>query len=494
MKKFLLSIDQGTTSSKVILYDKNFRVIDTLQKEFKQYFPNNGWVEHDALEIWKDVKLLISKIIKKNKIKSLNIYSIGITNQRETTVLWNKQNGKPIYKAIVWQDRRTSKFCDEIRKRKLDKKIQKITGLVVDPYFSATKIKWILENSNKAKKLLKKNNLLFGTIDTWLLWNLTEKKSHLTDITNASRTMLYDSKKEKWSNELLKIFNIPLNILPKVTPNSFNFGKTELFGGAINIGGMAGDQQSATIGQACFKEAQSKSTFGTGCFFLMNIGSRFKISKNNLLTTVAYKIGSKKMYCFEGSVFVAGSAIQWLRDQLHMFNDSKETNSIYKKANNKENIIVIPALTGLGAPYWQPEVRGAIFGLTRNTSINEIVKATLDSIALQTFELASSMEKDSRIKIKEMRIDGGMVSNNSFVQSLSNILQINVIKPKNIETTGLGVAYLAALNCGILKNTSDISKLWKSEKVYRPNISKILINKKIIKWKKTIELLIKYYS
>ncbi len=494
MKKFLLSIDQGTTSSRVILYDKKFNVIDALQKEFRQYFPKNGWVEHDALEIWKDVKLLISKIIKKNKIKSSNIISIGIANQRETTVLWNKETGKPVYKAIVWQDRRTADFCKFLRKKKYDKKIQKITGLIIDPYFSATKIKWIIENNLQAKKLLKQNKLLFGTIDTWLLWNLTEKKSHLTDITNASRTMLYDPKKEIWSKDLLKIFNIHSKILPKVTPNTFNFGETKLFGKKINIGGMVGDQQSATIGQACLKEGQCKSTYGTGCFLLMNIGNRFKLSKNKLLTTVAYKIGDKKMYCFEGSIFVAGSAIQWLRDKLFMFKNSRETNLLYLNANNNEKVLIIPALTGLGAPHWKPNVRGAIFGITRNTSINEIVKATIDSIAFQTFDLIEGMEKDSNIKINEMRIDGGMVENKCFTQSLSNILQTKIIKPKNIETTALGAAYLAGLSCGLIKNTSEISKLWKYDKVYKPKIKKNFINDKIKKWKKTVELLIRYYS
>jgi glycerol kinase len=494
MQKFILSIDQGTTSSRVILYNTNFKAIDSLQKEFNQYFPKNGWVEHDALEIWKGVKFLISNIIKKNKIISSQILSIGITNQRETTVLWNKKNGKPVNKAIVWQDRRTSDFCEILKKKKLDKKIQKITGLIIDPYFSATKIKWILDNNIKAKRILKQNNLLFGTIDSWLLWNLTEKHSHLTDITNASRTMLFDSKKEKWSKELLRLLNIPLKILPKVVPNTYNFGTTKIFGGSINIGGMAGDQQAANIGQACFKKGQSKSTYGTGCFLLMNIGSKFKISTNKLLTTVAYKIGNQKMYCYEGSIFVAGSAIQWLRDKLLMFKNSKETNLLYAKANKNENITIVPALTGLGAPHWQPKVRGGIFGLTRNTSVPDIVKATLDSLAFQTLDLIEAMQKDSFIKITEMRVDGGMIANDKFNQSLSNILQIKIIKPDNIETTGLGVAYLAALNAGLIKDTQNISKLWKSSKIYKPKIDNFIIKKQVKKWKETVSFLIKYHS
>ena len=387
MKRFILSIDQGTTSSRVILYDKNLSVIDSLNKELNQYFPKDGWVEHRATEIWNDVKELIKKLLNKNKIKASQILSIGITNQRETTVLWNKETGKPVQNAIVWQDRRTIDTCKDLQDKKLGKKIQEITGLIIDPYFSATKIKWILDNNSEARMLAKEKNLLFGTIDTWLLWNLTEKKSHITDITNASRTMLYDLEKEEWSLDLLKILNIPKDILPEVVGNTFNFGSTKLFGDSIPIGGMAGDQQASAIGQECLKKGQTKSTYGTGCFLLMNIGEKFQLSKNKLLTSVAYKIDNKKMYCFEGSIFVAGSAIQWLRDKLFFFKDSKETELLYSKAKINENIIIVPAFTGLGAPYWEPNARGAIFGLTRDTSIAEIVKATLDSLCYQTFDL-----------------------------------------------------------------------------------------------------------
>ena len=490
MKKYIISIDQGTTSSRVVLYNLKFKVIDIVQKEFHQFFPKYGWVEHDAMEIWLDIKNLIKKILKRNDIKSLNIASIGIANQRETTVLWDKRTGKPINKAIVWQDRRTSNYCSKIKKTKKETQIQKITGLIIDPYFSATKIKWILDNNKLAKKILKKNSLLFGTIDTWLLWNLTEKKSHITDISNASRTMLFDSKKEEWSRELLSFFKIPKKILPIVAENSFNFGCTNLFGSPIQIGGMAGDQQAAAIGQACFKQGQSKSTYGTGCFLLMNIGSKFKISSNKLLTTVAFKIKGKKMFCYEGSIFVAGSAIQWLRDKLSFFSNSKDTSFLYSKANKNEKIIIVPALTGLGAPHWEPNVRGAIFGLTRNTSIADIVKATLDSISFQTQELIESMEKDAKIRINEIRVDGGMVNNNYFIQSLSNITQRKIIKPKNIETTSLGVAYLAALQVGIIKNTSQINSLWRSSKNFKPKINFAKSQKEMKKWKKTIKALI----
>ena len=493
MKKYLLVIDQGTTSSRIVLYDKKFQIFDIVQKEFRQFFPKEGWVEHDASEIWNDVQNLIKKILKKNHLKSSNIISIGITNQRETTVLWSKNNGKPIYKAIVWQDRRTSKYCENLKKNNKDKIIQQITGLELDPYFSATKIKWVLENIKSAKTNLKKNNLLFGTIDTWLLWNLTEGKSHLTDITNASRTMIFDAKKEKWSNEMITTFGIPKKILPKVVENSYDFGNTDLFGGSINIGGMAGDQQAATIGQACFDKGQSKSTYGTGCFLLMNTGNKFKLSKNRLLTTVAYKIKGKKMFCYEGSIFVAGSAIQWLRDNLKFFKFSKETDKLYNKANKDENIFFVPALTGLGAPYWNPNARGTFFGLTRNTSKEDIIKATLDSIAYQTFELIECMEKDSKTKISEIKVDGGMINNNNFLQSLANITQIKIIRPKNIETTSLGAAFLAGLQSGVLSSTNDIKKLWKKKYLAEPRIKKSQAKSNIKKWKYIIKTVNNFY-
>ena len=493
MKKYFLVIDQGTTSSRIVLYNNKFEIFDIVQKEFKQFFPNEGWVEHNAIEIWNDVRDLIFKILKKNKLVSKNIISIGITNQRETTVLWNKKTGKPIYKAIVWQDRRTASFCENLKKRGIHKKIQRITGLEVDPYFSATKIKWIIDNVKDAKRDLNNDNLLFGTIDSWLLWNLTEGRSHLTDISNASRTMIFDSKKEKWSDEILKILNIPKKILPTVAENAYDFGSTKLFGDSIPIGGMAGDQQSATIGQACFKKGQSKSTYGTGCFLLMNIGEKFKLSKNRLLTTVAFKINGKKMFCYEGSIFVAGSAIQWLRDNLNFIKDSSETDKLYKKANKEEKLYFVPALTGLGAPYWNPNARGTFFGITRNTSREDIIKATLDSLSFQTFELIECMEKDSKTKISEIRVDGGMVKNDSFLQSLANISQIKIIRPNNIETTSLGAAYLAAIQSGYLNNTSQISKLWKKDKTVKTNISKSISTSRISKWKSIINVVNNFY-
>ena len=500
MKKFILSIDQGTTSSRVVIYDDSFSVIDSLQKELNQFFPKNGWIEHNAVEIWNDIKKLIQEILKKNKIEASQVISIGITNQRETTVLWDKTTGKPVQNAIVWQDRRTINICRNLQEKKLGKKIQEITGLIIDPYFSATKIKWILDNNSEAKKLSKEKKLLFGTIDTWLLWNLTEKESHKTDITNASRTMLYDLEKEEWSLDLLKILNIPQDILPEVVGNTFNFGSTKLFGDSIPIGGMAGDQQASAIGQACFKKGQIKSTYGTGSFLLMNIGEKFQLSKNKLITSVAYKIGNKKMYCFEGSIFVAGSAIQWLRDKLFFFKDSKETELLYSNAKDNQDIIIIPALTGLGAPYWKPDARGAIFGLTRDTSIAEIVKATLDSLCYQTFDLIDSMQKDSNIKIYEINVDGGMADNQKFIQSLSNILQIKIVKSNNIEASALGAAFLAALSSKEIKDVDSIIQLLKSENAnkvsnyYNPKLKKALAKKQISRWKKAVSALLNYYD
>jgi len=500
MKQFILSIDQGTTSSRVVIYDKSFSVIDSLQTQLNQFFPKDGWIEQSAIEIWDDVQQLIKKILKKNNIKTSQIISIGISNQRETTVLWDKNTGIPVHNAIVWQDRRTVEICNNLHERKLDKAIQEITGLVIDPYFSATKIKWILDNNSDARRLAKEKNLLFGTIDTWLLWNLTEKASHLTDITNASRTMLFDLKKEEWSLDLLKILDIPKEILPKVVENTFNFGNTKLFGSSVPICGMAGDQQSSAIGQACFEKSEVKSTYGTGCFLLMNIGEKFQLSKNKLLTSVAYKINNKKMYCFEGSIFVAGSAIQWLRDKLFFFEDSKETELLYSKANSDAGILIVPALTGLGAPYWQPNARGTIFGLTRDTSIADIVKATLDSLCYQTFDLIESMEKDSNLKISEIKIDGGMADNKEFAQNLSNILQLKIIKSGNVEASALGAAYLAYLGSGAIKEIGSLINL-KNKEVsenniinYYPKIKKTLVEKKITSWKKAISSVINFYK
>ena len=490
----VLAIDQGTTGTTALLLNKQVEPIASYNVEFPNHYPAPGLVEHDVEEIWASVREAVEGALRESGRQASEIKAIGITNQRETSLFWHKDSGVPLHRALVWQDKRTAGTCENLKADGHEPLFRRKTGLVLDPYFSGTKAAWVLDNVDGARVLAESGRALFGTIDTWLLWNLTAGQSHLTDITNASRTLLFDSKKEKWSNEILKILNIPKSILPEVTPNVYNFGNTKLFGGKIIIGGMAGDQQAASIGQACIDKGQSKSTYGTGCFLLMNIGKNFKLSKNRLLTTVAYKIGDEKTYCYEGSIFVAGSAIQWLRDKLFLFKSSKETDSLYSKANKTENIIVVPALTGLGAPHWKSNVRGGIFGITRNTSIPEIVKATLDSLAFQTLDLVKSMQKDAEIKIKDIRVDGGMIANNNFVQSIANILQVKIIKPKNIETTALGAAYLAGINSGILKNLKEIKKLKESKKNYLPKINKEIIDKKVLQWRKTISFLIKYHS
>ena len=472
MQKFILSIDQGTTSTRSIIFNDNFEIVSSDQLEFRQYFPKDGCVEHDPQEIFNTVLQTAQNVIKKAKINSSQILSIGITNQRETVVIWDKQTGKPIYKAIVWQDRRTVNYCKDLTRKGFAKKIQKITGLVIDSYFSATKVKWILDNIESSRKLLKEDRLLFGTIDTWLLWKLTEGRSFFTEATNASRTMLYDIKKNCWSKELLKLFNIPHKILPDVKDSADDFGHTTLFGNKIKIGGIAGDQQAATIGQACFKPGSVKSTYGTGCFMIMNIGQKIKISKNNLLTTIAYKINNKTTYALEGSIFIAGAAVQWLRDSLKVIKTAQETENFYSKSDKSQKIYFVPAFVGLGAPYWDGEARGAIFGMTRNTGIAEFVKAAIDSVAYQTKDLVIAMQRDSGVPIKQLKVDGGMVANEDFLQFLSNILILNCDKPKITETTALGAAYLAGLSSGFIKNTEEISKKWQSDKIFKPKLHK----------------------
>ena len=490
-KKYILVIDQGTTSTRTILYDNKFKPIVFDQIEIKQYFPHEGWVEHNPIEIWDSIISTINNVIKKSKINSNLIASIGITNQRETSIIWDKKSGKPIYNAIVWQDRRTSKYCEKIKKRKLEKSIQKITGLLVDPYFSATKIKWILNNVKNAKSLIKKRKIIFGTIDTWILWKLTNGRSHLTDVTNASRTMLFDINQKKWSSKLLKIFNIPRTILPDIKENVFDFGITTIFGNPIKITGMAGDQQSSLIGQACLKKGMSKSTYGTGCFMLMNIGNKPKYSKNKLLTSIAYIINGKVAYCLEGSIFTAGSAIQWLRDNLKIIKSSKETSRLYIKADKEQKIYMVPAFTGLGAPYWNANARGAIFGINRNTGVFEIVKATIQSVCYQSKDLIKLMEKDSSIKISQIRVDGGMIQNSSFIQFLSDILNIKIIVPKYSESTALGAAYLAAIGIKLI-NAKKIESNWKKEKIYTSKITSIIRKNLYMGWIKAVKKTLLY--
>ena len=472
MQKYILSIDQGTTSTRSMVFDNEFKIIGSSQKEFKQFFPKDGCVEHDPLEIMDTVYTTVKETIENASIGIDEILSIGIVNQRETVVLWNKITGKPIYNAIVWQDRRTAGYCNKLKEQGHADDILNITGLIVDSYFSATKIKWLLDNISEARELANKGELLFGTIDTWIIWNLTNGKNHVTDATNASRTMIYDIKKNVWSTKLLKLFDIPEDILPEVKDCADDFGLASLFDKEIKIGGVAGDQQAAAIGQACLSPGSVKSTYGTGCFMIMNTGEDLKVSTNKLLSTIAYRIDGKTSYALEGSIFIAGAAVQWLRDSLKIISDAQETNDLYNQADTSQKIYLVPAFSGLGAPYWDGEARGSMFGLTRNTGIPEMVKAAIDSVAYQTKDLLLAMEKDSGMKINVIRVDGGMVNNESFVQFLSSLLLTNVDRPTIIETTSLGAAYLAGYQSNLFKSLSDIDSKWKSDRVFKPKIHK----------------------
>ncbi len=473
MRKFLAAIDQGTTSTRAILFDTKGNIKFISQFEFKQYFPKNGWVEHNPNEIWlTTLKALKNIISKASKLKG-NIISIGITNQRETTILWNKKTGRPIYNAIVWQDRRTQKYCEELKNRNYENRFRKKTGLFIDPYFSATKIKWILENVKESKKLLKSNNLLFGTVDTFLIWKLTNGKKHLTEATNASRTMLFNINNNKWDEEILKKLNISKNILPEVKNSADNFGFTnkKIVGKEIPITAVLGDQQAAAVGQACFEKGSIKSTYGTGAFVIMNTGSKKIYSKNKLLTTICYRLNGKNTYALEGSIFIAGAGIQWLRDKLKLINNAYETEKIAKSKNNNDDVYVVPAFSGMGAPYWRPDARGLITGLTRNSDWKNLVRAVVESVAYQSYDLFNSMRKDG-LKPKFVKVDGGMVANNWFSQFLSDIINLNVTRPKILETTALGVAFFAGYQVGQFKSLNEIKLKWKKDRVFSPKLNK----------------------
>jgi glycerol kinase len=465
MKEKIISIDQGTTSTRSVLYDKKGDFISSAQQEFNQFFPKDGWVEHNPEDIWQSVLFTLQKLVKESGITTSEIASIGITNQRETALIWNKKTGKPIHNAIVWQDRRTSEFCNELGS--YENIIHKKTGLTIDPYFSATKIHWLLKNVEGAKELALNGDLLFGTVDTYLIWKLTEGRCHKTDITNASRTMLFNIAEQQWDNDLLDIFEIPRQILPEVCDNVSDYGMTEVLGGEVGIGGVAGDQQAALIGQCCFDPGDVKSTYGTGCFMMVNSGDKILYSENKLLSTIGYRIDGKTTYALEGSIFVAGSAIQWLRDGLNFFEDSFETEAMSKIASADSKVLVIPALTGLGAPYWDAEARGAIFGITRDTSKEDITKATLESVAFQSKDLVEAMKKDNAT-FKKLMIDGGMVNNNWFCQQLANTLQVKVSRPAIIETTSLGAAFLAGLKANLYDDLSSLKETKVIDKVFLP--------------------------
>ena len=471
MKNFILSIDQGTTSTRSILFDLKGKPVFVSQKEFKQYYPKDGWVEHNPEEIWVTTKKVIKEIINKNKKIKGNILTIGITNQRETTLLWDSKTGKCIYNAIVWQDRRTTNLCNKLKKKGLENLIKSRTGLLLDPYFSATKIKWIIENIPSAKKLLKKNRLLFGTIDTYLIWKLTKGKIHATDSTNASRTMLFNIKKNCWDKKILKLLKIPESILPNVKNSADNFGFTDksITKKSYPINGVIGDQQAATVGQSCFQKGSTKITFGTGAFIIMNTGNKKINSKNKLLSTICYRINNRTTFALEGSIFIAGASVQWLRDKLKIIKSAKITEKISKKQINNNNVYLVPAFTGLGAPYWKPNVRGILTGLTRDTGRNEIIRATLESVAYQTSDLLNAMKKDG-LKPSIIKVDGGMANNYWFIQFLTDILNIKVLKPKVYETTSLGAAVMAGYYIGVYKSLSDIARNWRFDKKFVPKI------------------------
>ena len=486
--KAILAIDQGTTSTRAIAFSVQGKKLYSSQLEFKQYFPKNGWVEHDPEEIWKTTIQVVKDVINKCRKKNIKILTVGITNQRETTVMWDKTNGKPVYKAIVWQDRRTAEFCKKFKTAKKEKIINRKTGLLIDPYFSGTKIKWILDNVPKAKKLAKYNQLLFGTVDTFLLWKLTKGKVHATDATNACRTMLFNISTNKWDTDILKSLKIPKNILPVVKDSSDDFGFTDksITGKSYPINGVVGDQQAATIGQSCFAKGSVKSTYGTGAFILMNTGSKKIYSKNKLLTTICYRLNGKTTYALEGSIFIAGAGVQWLRDKIKLINNVTETEKIARSRKTNNGVYLVPAFTGLGAPYWRPNSRGVLSGLTRNTDWQDIVRAVIESVAYQSFDLFKAMNNDG-LKPRVVKVDGGMVSNNWFSQFLSDILGIKVIRPKINEATALGAAFMAGLYIGEFNSLKSISRRWKIDKTFNPNINKSSRIKLLKGWKQAIK-------
>ncbi len=471
MKEYILAFDQGTTSSRAIVFGHDGLPVAIAQKEFTQIYPQPGWVEHDPEEIWSTQAGVAVEAIMKAGIQTTNVAAIGITNQRETTVVWNRKTGKPIYNAIVWQDRRTSFFCDELNNRGDGTKILEKTGLIIDAYFSATKIRWILDNVDSARKMAEDGLLAFGTIDSWLVWNLTRGELHITDVSNASRTMLFNIHTLEWDEELLSIFEIPLNMLPEVRSSSEIYGKTAgQMGSGIPISGIAGDQQAALFGQMCVDQGMIKNTYGTGCFMMMNIGKNPIVSESRLLTTIAWKIGSDTQYALEGSIFIAGAVVQWLRDGLGIIKKSKDIERLAANVKDSDGVYFVPAFAGLGAPHWNQHARGMLVGITRGTTSAHIARAALDSIAYQTFEVLQAMQKDSGINIRELRVDGGATVNNNLMQFQSDLLQAKVIRPKITETTALGAAYLAGLAVNYWRDIADVKKQWQIERTFSPKI------------------------
>lgn len=488
-KEYILSIDQGTTSSRAILFNKNGEVEQVAQKEFKQHFPKDGWVEHDPLEIWNTQKEVIEEVVSKYAEGGKTIAAIGITNQRETTVVWDRETGKPVYNAIVWQDRRTSDYCDKLRNEGWSDKIQQKTGLVLDSYFSGTKLKWILDNVDGARQKAEAGKLAFGTIDSWLIWNLTRGEKHVTDITNASRTLLFNIHDKEWDSELLKLMDIPENMLPEVCSSSGEIAAAELdcFEKEIPITGIAGDQQAALFGQMCLEPGMLKNTYGTGSFIMFNTGEKAITSKNNLLTTIGWQMNGETTYALEGSIFIAGALVQWLRDGLGIIESSSGVEKLALTEKDNGGVYLVPAFAGLGAPHWDQKARGAMFGLTRGATAGHIARAALEGIAFQVKDVLTAMEADSGISIKELRVDGGASVNKTLMQFQSDILEIPIVRPKVTETTALGVAYLAGLAVGFWKSTDELQKKWEVDARFEPRMKTSEKEQLLEKWNQAVE-------
>ena len=488
MKQYILALDQGTTSSRSLVFDKNGGTKSIAQKEFTQYFPKPGWVEHDANEIWSSQMAVTIEAVSKAKLQADHIAAIGITNQRETTIVWNRKTGEPVYNAIVWQDRRTADYCDQLIQEGWEDKIREKTGLVIDAYFVATKVKWILDHVKNARQAAEAGDLIFGTVDSWLIWNLTNGQKHVTDFTNASRTLLFNIHTLDWDQELLDLFKIPRSMLPELCDSSGEIAHTSgmLFARKIPITGVAGDQHAALFGQMCTKEGMVKNTYGTGCFMLMNIGKKPLVSKNRLITTIAWKIGDDIQYALEGSIFISGAVVQWLRDGLGLIKSAKESEKIARQVKDTDGVYFVPAFTGLGAPYWNQHAKGTMVGISRGTSAAHIIRAALESIAFQTHDVLKAMEADSNISIKELRVDGGATENDFLMQFQSTILNTKIVKSKTMEVTALGAAYLAGLGIGYWKDQNEIMEKWEVHKSYTPEKDDN-VEEQLKSWKKAIQ-------
>ncbi|MEM5563507.1 glycerol kinase GlpK [Psychroserpens sp. AS72] len=491
MGKYILSLDQGTTSSRAIVFDKKGNIVSMAQKEFTQHFPKPGWVEHDPLEIWSTQTGVAAEALAKKGLDAQNIAAIGITNQRETVVVWDKKTGKPIYNAIVWQDKRTSDYCDELKKQGKNDLVREKTGLVIDSYFSGTKVKWILDNVEGARAKAEAGNLILGTIDTWLIWNFTKGEQHITDVTNASRTLMFNINTMDWDDELLEWLTIPKSMLPEVRQSSEVYGHTKstFYDTKIPIAGIAGDQQAALFGQMCTKPGMVKNTYGTGCFMLMNIGDKPIVSENNLLTTVAWKVDGKTTYALEGSIFIAGAVVQWLRDGLKIIRDSSEVEKLASSVESSDGVYFVPAFAGLGAPHWNQHAKGTLFGLTRGSTDAHIARAALESIAFQTMDILKAMEADADISIKELRVDGGATINNMLMQFQSDVLNTQTVRPKIVETTAMGAAFLAGLAVGYWESTDEIQDIWQIDKTFSPTEDRAETETNIKGWYRAIDAL-----